>query len=96
MNGDAFRYLYDYHFTQNHKIWDMYVTPLLNEQFTQSVDYSQRSIRDRILHLMNIDEIWFSFAVTNPKRNKTMKSLIWHFFLFWLTSDLLSSRGCKP
>ena len=60
MNADAFRYLYDYHLTENHKIWDEYVAPLLHEQFKQSVDYSHGSVRDQIVHLMNVDEIWFS------------------------------------
>jgi hypothetical protein len=26
MNADAFRHFYDYHFAENHKLWDRYVT----------------------------------------------------------------------
>jgi uncharacterized damage-inducible protein DinB len=59
MNADAFRHFYDYHFTENRKIWDSYVTQLSDEQFTQDVAYSYGSVRDQIVHLMNVDESWF-------------------------------------
>jgi len=59
MNANVFRHFYDYHFTENRKIWDSYVTPLSYEQFTQHVGYSHGSVRDQIVHLMNVDEIWF-------------------------------------
>ena len=60
MNADAFRHFYDYHFAENRKIWDTYVTPLSHEQFTQEVDYSHGSVRDQIIHLMSVDDAWFS------------------------------------
>ena len=60
MNANAFRHFYDYHFTENRKIWDSYVTPLSHEQFTQDVDYSYGSVRDQIVHLMSVDDAWFS------------------------------------
>jgi len=28
MNANAIRHFYDYHFTENRKIWDSYITPL--------------------------------------------------------------------
>src|SRR5919106_2445900 len=59
MNVNAFRHFYDYHFTENRKIWDRYVTPLSHEQFTQPADYSHGSVRDQIVHLMSVDEVWF-------------------------------------
>jgi uncharacterized damage-inducible protein DinB len=34
--------------------------PLSQEQFTQPVDYSHGSVRDQIVHLMSVDEAWFS------------------------------------
>ena len=37
MNADAFRHFYDYHFTENGRLWDLYVTALSHEQFTQTV-----------------------------------------------------------
>ena len=60
MNAHAFRHFYDYHFAENRKIWDSYVTPLSHEQFTQDVDYSHGSVRDQIVHLMSVDDAWFS------------------------------------
>jgi uncharacterized damage-inducible protein DinB len=60
MNADAFRHFYDYHFAENRKIWDRYVTQLSDEQFIQHVDYSRGSVRDQILHLISCDDTWFS------------------------------------
>jgi uncharacterized damage-inducible protein DinB len=60
MNADAFRQLYDYHFAENRKLWDAYVAPLSQEQFTQSVPYSVGSVRNHIVHLINVDGAWFS------------------------------------
>jgi uncharacterized damage-inducible protein DinB len=59
MNANSFRYFYDYHFTENRKIWDTFVAPLSYEQFTQHMNYSQGSVRDQIVHLMSVDEVWF-------------------------------------
>ncbi|MCK6538863.1 MAG: DinB family protein [Anaerolineales bacterium] len=59
MNADAFRHLYGYHFAENRKLWG-YVAQLSLEQFTQHVGYSHGSVRDQIVHLMDVDEVWFS------------------------------------
>ncbi len=60
MNADAFRHLYEYHFTINRKIWDRCVVPLPQELFTRKVDYSVGSVRNQVVHMLNIDERWFS------------------------------------
>jgi uncharacterized damage-inducible protein DinB len=60
MNADAFRHFYEYHFTENRKIWDAYVSPLTRELFTQDVNYSHGSVRDQVVHLMSVDDTWFS------------------------------------
>ena len=59
MNANAFRYLYDYHFSENRKIWDSYIISLSYERFTQSVSYSHGSVRNQIVHVMNTDDAWF-------------------------------------
>jgi uncharacterized damage-inducible protein DinB len=59
MDANAFRHFYDYHFSENRKIWES-VTQLSQEQFTQAVDYSYGSVRDQIVHLISCDEGWFS------------------------------------
>jgi uncharacterized damage-inducible protein DinB len=60
MNANAFRHFYDYHFTENRKIWDAYIISLSQEQFTQNVDYSHGSVRNQIVHLISADDTWFS------------------------------------
>lgn len=60
MNAEAFRHFYNYHFAENRKIWDEYITSLTEEQFTQPVNYSYGSVRDQIVHIMSCDNTWFS------------------------------------
>jgi uncharacterized damage-inducible protein DinB len=60
MNANAFRHFYDYHFTENRKIWDSYIASLTYEQFIQNASYSHGSVREQIIHLMSVDEVWFS------------------------------------
>jgi uncharacterized damage-inducible protein DinB len=59
MNADSFRQLFDYHFSENRKTWDLYITKLTQEQFIQKVDYSLGSVRNHIVHLMSVDDTWF-------------------------------------
>jgi len=58
MNADAFHHFFNYHFSENHIVWE-HVASLSFEQFTQSVDYSRGSVRDQILHLIDAEQIWF-------------------------------------
>jgi uncharacterized damage-inducible protein DinB len=60
MNADSFRHLYNYHFAENRKIWDSYITPLSDELFTQGSSYAHGSVRNQMIHIMNTDEAWFS------------------------------------
>ncbi len=59
MNADAFRYLYDYHYAENRKLWDC-AASLTPEQFTQPLNYSHGSVRDQIVHLIEAEDAWFS------------------------------------
>lgn len=59
MNANAFRHFYNYHFAENRKVWG-HVASLSFEQFAQSVDYSHGSVRDQIIHLLDVEDIWFS------------------------------------
>jgi uncharacterized damage-inducible protein DinB len=59
MNANSFRHLYNYHFAENRKIWDM-IASLTYAQFTQPVGYSHGSLCDQIIHLISVDEVWFS------------------------------------
>jgi uncharacterized damage-inducible protein DinB len=60
MDANAFRHVYGYHFSENRNLWDTYVTSLSDEQFSQNAAYSHGSVRDQIVHLMSVDDIWFS------------------------------------
>jgi uncharacterized damage-inducible protein DinB len=60
MNTDAFRHLYEYHFSENRKLWERYISQLSEEQFRQPAAYSRGSVCDQILHLMSCDNYWFS------------------------------------
>jgi uncharacterized damage-inducible protein DinB len=60
MNANAFRHFYDYHFAENRNLWDAYVLQLSDEQFVQEVDYSHGSVRNQIVHMMSVDDTWFS------------------------------------
>jgi uncharacterized damage-inducible protein DinB len=60
MNADDIRLYYDYHFALNRRLWDESVMTLTDEQFTRQIDYSVGSVRNQVVHLMNIDDRWFS------------------------------------
>ena len=60
MNANAFRHFYNYHFAENRNLWDANISSLSEEQFTRAVAYSHGSVRDQIIHLINVDDTWFS------------------------------------
>lgn len=60
MNAEAFRHFFDYHFSENRNIWDAYIASLSDEQFTRSASYSHGSVRNQVVHLMSVDDTWFS------------------------------------
>ena len=60
MNADTFRHFFNYHFAENRKIWDTCVESLTYEHFTQAVAYSHGSVQDQMVHIINVDEVWFS------------------------------------
>lgn len=60
MHADALRHFYGYHFAENRALWERYVTRLTAEQFIQPLAYAHGSVRDQLLHLMDVDDVWFS------------------------------------
>ncbi len=60
MNADAFRHFYNYHFAENRTLWDGCIAPLTHTQFTRAVGYSHGSVRSQIVHLLEVDDAWFS------------------------------------
>ena len=59
MTADDFRQLFDYHFAANRRLWDFSVASLTAEQFKQKATYSVGSVRNQLVHLMNMDQRWF-------------------------------------
>ncbi len=60
MNTTIFSQLYDYHFAENRKTWNWYINDLPQQQFTQKSDYSLGSVRTHLVHLMDVEDAWFS------------------------------------
>jgi uncharacterized damage-inducible protein DinB len=59
LNAAAFRDFYEYHFSENRKLWERYIRPLPADQFSRPAAYSQGSVRDQLLHILSADEAWF-------------------------------------
>jgi uncharacterized damage-inducible protein DinB len=59
VNAEGFRRLFDYHVQQNQRLWTHTIVPMTDAQFTQPVDYSVGSVRNQVVHLLNVDERWF-------------------------------------
>ncbi len=59
MDARAFRHFYDYHFSENRKIWEQCVMQLSDEQFEQDSGYSAGSVRNQVVHMMSVDDAWF-------------------------------------
>jgi uncharacterized damage-inducible protein DinB len=60
MNADAIRHFYEYHFSENRKLWDTCISILSPSQFTQPVNYSHGSVRNQVVHLINTDSMWLN------------------------------------
>ncbi|MCW5875717.1 MAG: DinB family protein [Anaerolineales bacterium] len=60
MDAKGFNHLFEYHITRNRELWEHCILTLTPEQFTWEIDYSMGSMRNQCVHLLNIDERWFS------------------------------------
>ncbi|MCW5878624.1 MAG: DinB family protein [Anaerolineales bacterium] len=60
MDAKGFNNLFEYHLTRNRELWEQCILTLTPEQFTHEVNYSIGSLRNQCVHLLNIDERWFS------------------------------------
>ena len=69
MNIERYRHLYEYHFTLNRKFWDYCIENLTWEQFLQKSAISVGTIRNQFVHLMSVEERWFSVfrGVADPR-----------------------------
>ena len=62
MNANAFRHFYNYHFAENRKVWE-HVASLTFEQFNQPIGYSRGSIREQVVHLLDVEEGKVTYGV---------------------------------
>lgn len=78
MNADDIRILFGYHFKANRKLWDECVMPLTDEQFLRPIPYSKGSIRNQVVHLMDVEESWFeTLRAVEPGRPKFIDEENW-------------------
>jgi uncharacterized damage-inducible protein DinB len=59
MSVDMFRHYFGYHFAENRALWDDHIVKLTTSAFTQPGRYSRGSIQKQLLHLIEVDEVWF-------------------------------------
>lgn len=52
------RQVFDYHFSQNRRLWDTCAS-LPETLYRQPLSYSVGSIHNQMVHLMDIDRLWF-------------------------------------
>ena len=65
MNASAFQHLYDYHFAMNRHLWDL-AAQLPDVAFDQEGPYSHGSVRHQLMHLLAVDEGWFTGLRNDP------------------------------
>lgn len=68
MRADDIRSLYDYHFALNRRLWDESVMALTDEQFLEPIAYSVGSVRNQVVHLMDVEGGWFEGLRGLPRR----------------------------
>jgi len=59
MFANALRQYFNYHFAENKLLWERGVMALTDEQFVQEIPYGLGSIRNHVVHLINVDFSWF-------------------------------------
>ncbi len=59
MNVDYIDTLYHYHYGMYDRVWDC-IMHLTDEQFVQEVDYSIGSVRNHMIHVLEIDQRWIA------------------------------------
>ncbi len=60
MDKESIDSLFDYHFEFNRRLFDYCVKRLSEKEFKQEIDYSLGSIRNLFVHIMSVDDRWFS------------------------------------
>ncbi|MCY4145205.1 MAG: hypothetical protein OXE95_09145 [Chloroflexi bacterium] len=59
MNASAIKTLFDYHYAMYDRVWDI-AQELSPQQFVAENDYSLRSLRNQLLHVIEVDNRWLA------------------------------------
>ncbi len=62
MTPDIVRTLLDYHYAEQHKVWQDCILQLEEVQYIYDMDYSHGSIRDCLVHMLNGEWWWLERA----------------------------------
>ena len=62
MTPDVVRTLLDYHYAEQHKVWQNCILKLEPGQYTLDTKYSHGSIRDSLIHVLNGERTWLARA----------------------------------
>lgn len=65
MNADSIRILLDYNYGAHRQLWNG-ILSLSDEQFTHDIDYSIGSVRNHMVHLINVDGRWLARLQNAP------------------------------
>jgi uncharacterized damage-inducible protein DinB len=65
MDVHAIQILFDYNYTTHDRVWDC-VMELTEEQFVAESDYSWRSLRNHLVHVMSVDNRWLARVQNQP------------------------------
>ena len=52
---DFARQLIEFNFWENQRVWDLAIAPLTDAQFLQAVSYANESIRDKCIHILELE-----------------------------------------
>lgn len=65
MNSNAIVTIFDYNYDAHDRVWEQ-VMELTEEQFVHEVDYSWRSVRNHLVHVMSTDNRWLARLQGHP------------------------------
>ncbi len=66
MDKDTVNALFDYHFEFNRRLFEYCTSKLSERDFRQEFEYSLGSIRNLFVHIMSVDDRWFSGLRKEP------------------------------
>lgn len=65
MNADDMRFLFQYNYEMHQRVWAC-IDHLSDELFVEETDYSLRSVRNQMVHVMSVDERWLARVRGEP------------------------------